>query len=143
MAGLNVSNFFGDFSSESNRCFVAFTVCEWNFDNRTIFISQMSPRSVFLKTIDGYVELLKRTVSQVNIDAQLYFTLAPLYLWCWVNSDHSRLSSIPQRMKFIEKSQFLERNASVDPSIFEKDGFEYLKDERAIVYVSGTTEFIE
>jgi hypothetical protein len=143
LAALNVKNLVNENFPESSRCFVAFTICEWDFQNRTIFVSQMSPRSVFLKTIDGYMELLKRTVIQVQLDAQLYYAPEPQYIWCWANSDHSRLASLPQRLKFTPKSQFLEKNESVDPHIFDQTGFEYLKDDRVTIYVSKTTEIID
>jgi hypothetical protein len=119
---------------EQHHCYVAFSVFEWNIQNETIFISQLSPRSVFLKTMEGYLEIIRKTVEQIRLDASLCRVQPPKILWCWAKTDHAKLQSIPPRLRFSLKSTFLSANPQLDPSILKNDDYEPLNSRGGIEF---------
>ncbi|KAI8903787.1 hypothetical protein EDD86DRAFT_250111 [Gorgonomyces haynaldii] len=133
--------FDGETEEERNQCFVAFSISEWNPSKKALFVSQMAPRSVFLKTMEGYLELLRTTIDHVKQDAFSLGIAQPRHIWCWTKSDHVRLQSIPPRLRFIPKAAFLRSHPDVDPNVFEKD-YEPLQQDGTVVYCAPIQDLL-
>lgn len=129
-------------SEEKHHCFVAFSIAEWDVINKSIFLAQMAPRSVFLKTMDGYHDLIRNCIEKIKADAQATLAAKPAHIWCWAKADHARLQSIPIRLKFLPRSDYLAMNPMVDSSVFERDNYEPLMLDGTLVYVAGTKSFL-
>ncbi|KAJ1530132.1 hypothetical protein HK096_008252 [Nowakowskiella sp. JEL0078] len=100
-----------DSNDGDDRVYVGFCISEWDRDHNTLFMVQIAPRSAFLPTMETYGELLRRAVDRVQADARRDM-LAPIsHLWCWTRGDHhARLSSIPERLGFVTREQYVTEN---------------------------------
>jgi hypothetical protein len=125
---------------ENDQCFVAFSIAEWDQFNQSIFLAQMAPRSVFLKTMDGYMDLIRHCIQAIKQDSDA--SSKPVHIWCWTKADHARLQSIPTRLKFLPKEDYLANHPSVEPLAFERNDFEPLNDAGTLVYVSSVKTFV-
>jgi hypothetical protein len=128
-------------SEDTNHCFVAFSIAEWEPLSKTIFMAQMAPRSVFLKTMEGYHDLIKHCVEFIKKDAKSEILPTPEHIWCWVKADHARLQTIPSRLKFVPKGDYLDLHPNLDPSIFERKGYEPLYGEGTDLYAAAVKNF--
>ncbi|KAJ3272087.1 hypothetical protein HDV01_005952 [Terramyces sp. JEL0728] len=129
-------------SEEKHHCFVAFSIAEWDPVNQSIFMAQMAPRSVFLKTMEGYIELIRNCIQQIQKDAIDCHQNLPEHIWCWTKADHARLQSIPTRLKFVPKTDYLESRPDLDSNAFERHDYEPLQAEGTAVYAAPTKTFI-
>jgi hypothetical protein len=84
--------------------------------------------------MEGYLEIIRKTIEQIRIDASLCRVKPPNILWCWAKTDHAKLQSIPPRLRFSLKSTFLSTNPLLDPSFLKNDDYEPLN-------CSGCIEF--
>ncbi|KAJ3311833.1 hypothetical protein HDV04_003573 [Boothiomyces sp. JEL0838] len=132
----------GQDSEDKHHCFVAFSIAEWDPINQTIFMAQMAPRSVFLKTMEGYIELIRNCIHQIQKDAIDNHQDLPEHIWCWTKADHARLQSIPTRLKFVPKADYLESRPDLDANAFERHDYEPLQAEGTAVYAAPTKTFI-
>ena len=128
-------------SQEDDQCFVAFSIAEWDIHSQSIFLAQMAPRSVFLKTMEGYIDLIKNCVSQIKSDATALQVAKPAHIWCWAHSDHARLQSIPSRLKFVSTEEYLALHPNVSPEAFERFDYEPLKNEGTTLHASSVKPF--
>lgn len=125
---------------ENDQCFVAFSIAEWDKFNQSIFLAQMAPRSVFLKTMDGYMDLIRNCIQAIQKDSDA--SCKPAHIWCWTKADHVRLQSIPSRLKFLPKQDYLAHHPKVQPLAFERNDFEPLNDVGTMVYISSVKTFV-
>ncbi|KAJ3318391.1 hypothetical protein HDV06_003076 [Boothiomyces sp. JEL0866] len=132
----------GQDSEEKHHCFVAFSIAEWDPVNQSIFMAQMAPRSVFLKTMEGYIELIRNCIQQIQKDAIDSHQDLPEHIWCWTKADHARLQSIPTRLKFVPKADYLESRPDLDANALERHDYEPLHAEGTAVYAAPTKTFI-
>jgi hypothetical protein len=128
-------------SDDKNHCFVAFAIAEWDTITKSIFLAQMAPRSVFLKTMDGYVDLIRNCIEQVRLDAYKEGTVLPEHIWCWAKADHARLQSIPARLKFLMKQDYL-HNTGIPPSYLERPDYEPLNSDGTLVFATSCNTFV-
>nr|KAJ3421765.1 hypothetical protein HK105_002353 [Polyrhizophydium stewartii] len=127
---------------DPNKSFVAFSVLEWDLRLNTIFFAQMAPRSVFLKTMGQYIDLLNVGIHRVLAEARAANLPPPQVVWCWTRSDHARLQSVPARLGFQPHQQFLSENPDVSPHIFARDDFAPLEMEGALVFAQTIQTFV-
>lgn len=125
-----------------HHCYVSFSISEWDPQNETVFINQIAPRSVFLKTMDGYLEMIKNTVAHIKNDAAITGRQIPQTIWCWAKSDHARLQSIPQRIRFSLKSVFLRANPHLNAKILEKPDYSPLQSCDTIEYAAYISDIL-
>ncbi|KAH6564963.1 hypothetical protein BASA50_008907 [Batrachochytrium salamandrivorans] len=122
---------------ETNRSYIAFSMMEWDLQLNTIFITQMAPRSVFLKSLDQYIDLVHEGIAHVMRDAHRSNLNPPNIIWGWTRSDHIRLLSVPSRLGFIPQEQFLLENPLIGKHIFERPGFTPLVMEGTHVFAQN------
>jgi hypothetical protein len=123
-----------------NQCFVAFSISEWDPVKKTVFVSQMAPRSVFLKTIDGYMQLLKNLVERIQMDAVVMQKQAPQHILIWARTDHQRLAGIPTRLGLTQFNAYLRDNpALAHSSIREK----FPDNDRQQIFAATITDILE
>lgn len=127
---------------EDHQCFVAFSIAEWDIKSQSIFLAQMAPRSVFLKTMDGYVDLIKKCVAAIHTQANECLLAKPTHIWCWAKPDHARLQSIPIRLKFIPREEYLGNNPKLDPESLDRPDYEPLQAEGTVIYASSVKPFV-
>ncbi|KAJ8325839.1 hypothetical protein QVD99_001561 [Batrachochytrium dendrobatidis] len=127
---------------ESNRSYIAFSMMDWDMSRNTVFITQMAPRSVFLKSLDQYVDLMHRGINQIMQDARSMNLPSPSIVWGWTRNDHIRLLSVPGRLGFVSQEQFLMEHPSVDPAIFYRPEFAELFDEGSHVFAQTIDSFM-
>ncbi|KAJ3070271.1 iso-1-cytochrome c [Podochytrium sp. JEL0797] len=111
-----------------DKTFVSFSVVEWDQRHGTLFINQISPRSVHQPSVDSYRDLLKHTLLHVQSDPT-YKTHVPIqHVWCWTRGTlHSRLQSLPDRLGFLPVNEYVEESeVPVDASVFSNDAFTLL-----------------
>ena len=126
---------------EDHQCFVAFSIAEWDIASQSIFLAQMAPRSVFLKTMEGYVDLIKNCVSTIHKQASQACIAKPTHIWCWAKQDHARLQSIPIRLKFAPRDEYLSINPKLNPESFDRPDYEPLQAEGTVIYASSVKPF--
>jgi hypothetical protein len=131
----------GQDSEEKHHCFVAFSISEWDQISQSIFLAQMAPRSVFLKTMEGYTELIRNSVEYIKKEAEAEQIPKPTLIWCWAKADHARLQSIPTRLKFSTIEEYLTHQPSIDPAIFERMDYEPLNLECIQKFVTTIKTF--
>jgi hypothetical protein len=129
-------------SEEKHHCFVAFSIAEWDSVNQSIFLAQIAPRSVFLKTMDGYMELIRSVIEQIKKDAMQVRGPTPQHIWCWAKADHARLQSIPARLKFIPKQDYLSLHPSLDHNSLERPDYEPVNLDETNVYAASVKNFV-
>ena len=128
-------------SEERNHCFVAFSIAEWLPHTQSIFLAQMAPRSVFLKTMDGYIDLIKYSIDRIKEDAENIGYHVPRHIWCWAKGDHARLQSIPGRLRFVAKEDYLATQKGLDPDFFERPAYEPLNARGTLVFATSIKIF--
>ncbi|KAJ3040434.1 hypothetical protein HDV00_010870 [Rhizophlyctis rosea] len=129
----------------STRCYVAFSISEWDPPNQTLLMIQMAPRSVFLPTMDSYGELLRRAMERVQSDARKDGLPLLEHIWCWTRGEreHVRLDAVPERMGFVRKEEYLKKGEGViDPRIFERREWGVLREEGVKVWVKNVGDFL-
>lgn len=127
---------------EDNQCFVAFSIAEWDVASQSIFLAQMAPRSVFLKTMDGYVDLIKNCVAAIHNQANESQIAKPTHIWCWAKPDHARLQSIPIRLKFMPREDYLGINPKLAAESLDRPDYEPLQAEGTVIYASSVKPFV-
>jgi hypothetical protein len=128
-------------TQDQHPCFVAFSIVEWDIVNKTLFMAQMAPRSVFLKTMEGYQDLIKKCIDYIRNNANLEALPSPEHIWCWAKADHARLQSIPTRLKFQPRDDYLASNSNVDPRAMERPQYEPLFGEGTFIFAAATKHF--
>ena len=126
---------------ERHHCFVAFSIAEWLPCTQSIFLAQMAPRSVFLKTMDGYINLVKYNIDRIKEDAESGGYQIPKHIWCWAKGDHARLQSIPGRLRFVSKQDYLTNNPTIHPDSFERPFYEPLNAPGTMVFATSLRVF--
>ena len=127
----------------SDRCYVAFAVVEWNKKNRTVFMSQIVPRSIFLRPAEIYSDLLRLTVNHITEMCKLDGILNPLHFWCWSKNDNNRAKMIPERLGFMERDEYLSYNRTISRNIFTKPGMSCLEDEDVSIFVISREDLVK
>ncbi|KAI8898233.1 hypothetical protein BC833DRAFT_620491 [Globomyces pollinis-pini] len=129
-------------TDEKHHCFVAFSIAEWDQRLKTIFLAQMAPRSVFLKTMEGYMDLIRNCIEAIQNDAHAAGVPSPVHIWCWANADHSRLQSIPSRLKFIPKADYLSLYPALNPAALERYDYSPLNSVGTHVFAAAVKGFL-
>lgn len=107
--------------SSQSECFIAFNITEWSPSKKSVVVTQVAPRSVFLKTMDGYLELMKTVIDKIKADAASSSQEPPLHIVCWARQDHARLACIPSRLRFSLLSAYLCDHPELNPSLVDRD----------------------
>ncbi|KAJ3053545.1 hypothetical protein HK097_003974 [Rhizophlyctis rosea] len=130
-------------SSTSTRCYVAFSISEWDPPHKALLMIQMAPRSVFLPTMESYGELLRRAMERVQADGRKDDLPALEHIWCWTRGEkeHVRLDAVPERMGFTRKEEYLAtREGTVDPVAFERPEWGVLREEGVKIWVKNAAD---
>ncbi|KAJ3193536.1 hypothetical protein HK101_004674 [Irineochytrium annulatum] len=129
---------------DPDRCYTAFSVYEWDRARGALFTLQMSPRSIFIPTMESYAELIRRGVERVRADVRRDGAPALEHVWCWTRrEEHTRLKVVPERLGFVRREEYLRMHPEVDRTTFERDGFGPLAEEGCVVWVTSVKDFLK
>ncbi|KAI9344639.1 hypothetical protein BDR26DRAFT_1005922 [Obelidium mucronatum] len=130
-----------------DRTFVSFSVVEWNQQTGSLFIYQMTPRTVNQTNVDSYRDSLRQTIQQIESDPS-YSKYPPLkHIWCWTPKVmHSKLKGIPEWMGFVPIDQYLKEKGNrgvVSRDEFMVDDFAPVQEDGVVVYACSVKNIIQ
>ncbi|KAJ3236028.1 ATP-binding cassette, sub-B (MDR TAP), member 4 [Chytriomyces hyalinus] len=105
-----------DEESAENRTFVSFAVFEWNRAQKTLFISEMKPRSASQPSVESFRDIIRQTLHSLKEDVS---NPTIDHIWCsTADSLHSRLKNVPSRLGFSLLDDYLKDHRSLGANFF-------------------------
>ena len=136
---LDYSRENGDNEEDSNKNYIAYCIIDWDQQTNTIVFAQMTPRSVFLKTIEQYSEMVVLSIKQIADEALKMGLPVPETVMCWAPNNNSRIQGIPFRIGFIEMNRYRECNPQIPSYLLDRSVVYGYDPRNVFVYAQKTT----
>ncbi|KAJ3124100.1 hypothetical protein HK100_011360 [Physocladia obscura] len=137
-------NGFGTAGEE--KTFVSFAISEWDEENGTLFVIQMTPRSVHQPTVESYRDLLRETIRHIQSLPNYNSKTNPLkQIWTYTAKDsHPRLKNIPERLGFVSLEHHLKGlgQTKLNTQIFSRPKFAPLQEKTVEIFVAPISSFV-
>jgi hypothetical protein len=126
----------------SDRCYTAFAIAEWDIKKRTVFMTQIAPRSIFNRPTETYGELIKAAINEIHNESSHKNIDEPIYVWCWSRNDNTRARMIPEKLGFYPKDDFLIMHPHLPPNLFSRPHFQPLDEGDVTINIASVDEFL-
>jgi hypothetical protein len=131
----------GGDSSLNDITYVSFGIVEWDHEKRVVFIPQILPRSFFAKSLKTYDQVINQAIKSIVAEVFKARLSMPLYVVLFGKSDNTKVKGIPERLGFLEKSEFVSVNPCSERLLDELD-HPILKTPNALIHVASMEQLV-